>query len=48
MEDDDIEEKERLVYGILKRIVNFTEIRNDDRVDFDEFMGLLKKSMNMR
>ena len=48
MEDNNIEEKEKLVYGILKRIVNFSEIRSDDRVDFDEFVGLLKKSMNMR
>ena len=48
MEDDTLGDKERLVYGILKRIINFREVWGDEKVDFDGFVELLKRAMNMR
>ena len=40
--------EERLVYGILKRVVDFSEMWGDSRIGFDDFVELLKKAMNMR
>ena len=49
MEDDNIvSNDEKLVYGILKRVIDFSEMWGDARIDFNEFVDLLKKAMNMR
>ena len=43
-----VESKRKLLYGILRRVKNFREVHNDARIDFDQFVGLMKKAMNMR
>ena len=47
-EDEAIQNGEKLVYDILKRIVDFVEVSGDRRIDFDEFVQLLKRALNMR
>ena len=48
MEEDDIKGREKLVYDVLRRITNFSEVCANDRIDFCQFVGLIKKAMNMR
>ena len=33
---------------ILKRMYDFSELWGDSKVNFDQFLELIKKSMNMR
>ena len=37
-----------LVYNVLKRFRNFSEVWGNASIDFDTLVELLKKSLNMR
>ena len=43
-----VEDKRKLVFCILKRVVNFREVRDDTKIDFDQMVGILQKAMNLR
>ena len=43
-----LESKQPLMFGILKRIEQFKEVRNDRRIDYDTFLDLLKRAMKLR
>ena len=43
-----VENQRKLLYGMLRRVLMFREVHNDARIDFEQFVGLLKKAMNMR
>ena len=40
--------KETLMYGILKRIELFDEVKGDKRIDFETFKNLLLKAMTLQ
>ena len=47
----DIQNKQPLLFEILERILSFEEIgdgKGNDRIDFDTFLQLIRKSLNLR
>ena len=45
-ESEHIEQK--LLYGILSKIMDYKELSYDKKIDFDELIGLLLEAMNTR
>ena len=47
----DIQNKQPLLFEILERILSFEEIgdgKGNDRIDFETFLQLIRKSLNLR
>ena len=47
MEQNGMQTKEPLIYGILRRITKYEEVWYNSRIDFDTFLTLLKRAMNL-
>ena len=43
-----VEANRMLVFGILERIMTFSEVTDDRKIDFEEMVDLMKKALNMR
>ena len=43
-----IEKNQPLMYGILKRVCNYKEVKDDKRINFPTFLNCLKRAMKLK
>ena len=43
-----LDDERKAVFTIVEKILDFDKINENERIDFDELLNLLKKALNLR